>query len=115
MSGRSSVVAVVDGTDAGIAVWWVRAGLPDEMSRLCGAWIVDDGDIVTLDALTFERWVWPTRSGQAALSNAGVQPGRVFDAAATVAGMRASLRRCQDAFDEEQAKRSKSARMKPPR
>lgn len=40
MSGRASVVSVVDVTSEGTAVWWVNLS-PEVLSRLCGAWAPD--------------------------------------------------------------------------
>ena len=113
MSGRESVVAVVDATSEGTAVWWVNLS-PDVLSRLCGAWVLDDKDHDTLESLIFARMVLATSSGAKALAKAKVGPVIVIDINATLAVATAERGRLQSAFDAEQASRPASRRLKEP-
>jgi hypothetical protein len=117
--GRSGVVAVVDADKDDVWIWWVNVGErpQKDMSRLCGAWELDasqDGFADTLESLVFMRMVLATRDGKKALKKARVSPGRELDVYATVAAVLEARAECQQVFDVEQAKRSKSTLMKEP-
>lgn len=116
MQGREGVVAVVDATTESVFVWWAHVGLkPGQTTgRLCGAWVLGSGDDKTLKSLTFGRIVLPTKAGAQALSNAGLSPDRLLDVNATVAAAAASRRRCQEAFETQQAQRVPSKRLRTP-
>lgn len=112
-------MAVVDADQGDVWVWWVNVGerTQKDMSRLCGAWELDAreaGLADTLEDLLFERMVLATRHGKRALKKAGVTPSREQDVAATLASVLEARAECQRVFETEQAKRSKSTRMKEP-
>jgi len=114
MTGRASVIAVVDDTGQGVAVWWVTVE-PEALSMLCGAWVLDPVDPSVLEFLVVGRMVLATKSGSAALRAAKVKPGRLVDVHASLSAARADRQRLQDAFDAEQATRPASKRLKEPR
>jgi hypothetical protein len=114
MSGRESVIAVVDDTGQGVAVWWVNIS-PEALSRMCGAWVIDASDRVTLEALVWQRMVLTTTSGAKALRAAKVPVDKNVDINASLAAAVAERARLQEAFDTEQATRPPSKRLKEPR
>lgn len=114
MSGRESVVAVVDDTGQGIAVWWVNIS-PDALSRMCGAWVIDVRDRATLESLLWQRMVLATTSGAKALRSAKVEADKRVDIKASLAQAVAERTRLQEAFDTEQSSRPPSKRLKEPR
>lgn len=95
-------------------MWWVNLS-PDVLSRLCGAWVLDGKDHVTLESLVFARMVLATKSGAKALAKAKVAPDRLVDMDATLAAAVAERDSLQAAFDAEQSSRPASKRMKEPR
>lgn len=113
MPGRDSVIAVVDDTGQGVAVWWVNDSL-EALSRLCGAWVIDRKDTATLESLVWKRMVLPTTTGKKALRAAKVTPDRVVDTDASLAAATAERARLQEAFDTEQASRPPSKWLKEP-
>jgi hypothetical protein len=114
MTGRESVIAVVDDSGQGVCVWWVTID-PEAETRMCGAWVLTDGELDKLEPLLFARMVLPTKSGRRALLEAKVAPDRVVDINATLAAAVAERARLQEAFDAEQASRPPSKRLKEPR
>lgn len=114
MSGRESVIAVVDDTGQGIAIWWVNIS-PDALSRMCGAWMVEPSDRDTLDKLLWGRMVLATSSGAKTLKAAKVAVDKRVDINASLAQVLAERARLQEAFDVEQSSRPASKKLKEPR
>lgn len=116
--GRSSVVVVVDSDEADVWIWWVNVGERLQgVSRLCGAWELKaeaPGTPKVLESLVFGRLVMATGRGKQALTLAGVKVTREVDVVATVHAALAARTGYQKLFDEEQASRPPSTRMKAP-
>lgn len=111
----SSVLAVVDQVDNVPVVWWVDIGPRIAgMSRLCGAWILDeDGPEQTLRSLTAGRVIVATTTGQSLLEAQQIAPARILDAEATLTAAVATRDELQAAYEDAEAHRRTT--LTPPR
>lgn len=102
MSESGSVLAVIDGVADVPVIWWVDVGPRSTgMSRLCGAWVLDDAERVQkLQTLTALRMTVATAAGQSLLVEHCVEVGRVVDVGATSAAVLAVRDELQLAYEQ---------------
>src|SRR3954447_7077667 len=117
MSGSSAVLAVVDTADGVPVIWWVDLGPRiSGMSRLCGAWVLEEADPVEkLRALTATRAVAATRDGRALLNKHQAAVDQVLDPAATLAASVAVRDELQAAYEHAVATRKNGRSLTAPR
>jgi DNA polymerase-3 subunit epsilon len=115
MNEGSSVLAVVDQVDDVPVVWWVDIGPRIAgMSRLCGAWVLDDdGHQHTLRSLAAARTIVATTAGQSLLEAQQIAPARILDAEASLTAAIATRDELQAVYEEAEAIRRTT--LTPPR
>lgn len=101
MSEGGSTLAVIDGVADVPVIWWVDLGpRSNGVSRLCGAWVLDDAERVQkLQTLTALRMTVATAAGQSLLDEHRVEIDRVVDVGATGAAVLAVRDELQLAYE----------------
>jgi hypothetical protein len=107
MSEGGSMVAVIDGVADVPVIWWVDLGpRPNGVSRLCGAWVLDDAHRVQkLQTLTALRMAVATAAGRSLLDEHRVAIDRMVDLGATSAAVLAVRDQLQHAYEHAVASR----------
>ena len=102
MSEGGSTLAVIDGIADVPVIWWVDLGpRSNGVSRLCGAWVLDDAERVQkLQTLTALRMTVATAAGQSLLDEHRVEIDRVVDVGATGAAVLAVRDELQLAYEQ---------------
>lgn len=102
---RFDLVAVVDANVDTVAVWHVDIGSGQSgLGRMCGAWVVANDDVRTVELVTRNRMVLATQSGKQALSRAEAQPLGYADFEAAVDQMLSERDRLQSIYERKQSK-----------
>lgn len=117
MKQGSPVLAVVDGAAGVPVVWWVDLGSrAGGMSRLCGAWVLDQHDAPkTLHALTATRAIVSTAAGRSLMDEQQVAIEQVLDSAATLAAVAAVRDELQAAYEQTTQTRKNRRALTEPR
>jgi hypothetical protein len=98
---QSWVLAVVDAAESVPVVWWVDYGPEPNVSRLCGAWVLDTEALARqLPALTAGRTLLPTSAGRAALEGRGISAAPALDAESTLGAVTAARDELQAAYEK---------------
>lgn len=102
MSEGGSALAVIDGVAGVPVIWWVDLGPRSTgVSRLCGAWVLDDAERVQkLQMLTALRMTVATAAGQSLLVEHRIETDRVVDVGATSAAVLAARNELQLAYEQ---------------
>jgi hypothetical protein len=113
MTTEYQSVAVVDAAEDRTIVWQVDVSAEVEMTRMCGAWVIESTDSDTLTNLTQDRYVVATPAGAKACDRADARTHRgVIDLDRVVNAITSEIHRLQTVFDTASA-RSKSKLITP--
>jgi hypothetical protein len=117
MDEGSRVLAIVDEVDNVPVVWWVDLGPKIAgMTRLCGAWVLDDEERAqSLHALVAARVTVTTSAGARLLADRQIETSQVLDLAATLADVSGERDRLQAAYEEAVATRENGRALTAPR
>ncbi|AXK75360.1 MULTISPECIES: hypothetical protein [Mycobacteriaceae] len=106
-------VCIVDAASQGAVVWQVDISVETELSRMCGAWVIDPARLNMLTTLTRDRYLVATPPGHLACQAADMNNHRgVVDLKSTLATVELEITLLQAAFEEE-SKRTKSKLVAP--
>ncbi|HEX5404238.1 MAG TPA: hypothetical protein VFX16_18265 [Pseudonocardiaceae bacterium] len=109
MGGRSSVLAVVDASEAGPVVWWVNLGTAGGLTgRLCGAWVLGEGNPTRVADLLAGRMVLATSAGGRVVAGSAVDTRGAVDPDGTLAAVIECRDELQDAYQARVAERTRS-------
>lgn len=109
MGGSSSVLAVVDAAEAGPVVWWVNLGTAGGLTgRLCGAWVLDEGNPMRVADLLAGRMVLATGAGGEVVAGSGTETRGVVDPGGTLAAVVERRDELQAVYEARAAERTRS-------
>jgi hypothetical protein len=103
-------IAVIDASDAGIAVWHVDVGAIEALAggRLTGAWLLSSHQAAELQSVLHGKYWLGTPAGVRAADAVGLTPQRgIVALGATVASVREERTSLLAAFEAEQAQRGR--------